>query len=367
MNTLGFCTNAFPANDLDTLIHNELPRFKKIHEAAGNKDFALDLQLSAGIVEELPTRGAEFAAALKAQGLEVGSLNLFPLCDFQAEVVKTKVYSPHWLEPERHRLTEIGARFVAEHLKPSKKFCISTLAGLYHAEGQCSESTFEQLGGAYSFFADTLAQIKEETGCHITLCLEPEPFTSLQKIQDVLDLWEHFEDPACDEHLGINLDCCHFSVMGESPLEAFETFQQAKIPVPKIHASTALKIKGPLKGDKVELLHEMDEIRFLHQSSLLSAAGISHHHDLSEVFTRLEGADQIICHFHMPLFLKEGEQNFDTTEKDTLAVLQKVKKHKGIEVYAETYTWSILGNQFAANAEEGIVKELVFLTSVFST
>jgi len=364
MRYFGFCSNAFPAWDLDSLTQDFFPQFKQLHHQVNSPVLALDLQLGAGIVEKLPQRGGFLAQKLKEFDLEVGSLNLFPLCNFQADVVKTNVYSPNWLDEERHRLTLMGAKWVAEVLKPQKKFSISTLAGCYHREGKTPAEMFPQLAKAYSHFAEQLATLKKESGCHIILCLEPEPFTSLQKIQDVLDLWQHFDSPASKTHLGINLDCCHFSVMGERPLDAWRYFKKNNIPVPKIHASTALKLKGPLNQEQINFLKEMNEPRFLHQTSLVKNNTISHHHDLDEVFPLIEETDELYCHFHMPLFLKEENGLFGTTEKHTLEILKEARKENSIEIYAETYTWSILGKNFASDPYDGIYKELLYLKKI---
>ncbi|MGE4158794.1 MAG: hypothetical protein AB7F75_06830 [Planctomycetota bacterium] len=331
--------------------------------------WALDLHLDRGVLEEMgaSSKGEELAEALRSHDLKVASLNLYPLCRFQEGVVKDKVYSPDWWDPLRTDLTMIGARWLAQHGQ-GEVLTISTLAGRHHPDGQVPEDALRSLAGIYARVAREFARLST-TGHRLVLAPEPEPFTTLQTSADAISLWRALpDDPVVRHHLGICLDACHFSVMGEEPSVAWGTMRAQGVQVAKIQASAALRARHPSRKDIKAALGTMAEPRFLHQTCVSSDGGLRFYNDLPLALQGL-GADakELTCHFHMPLFLGAGEglEGLETTADATGRLLKlAAREDESVSVFAETYTWTVLGHRFASDPEDGIRQELDWLAAV---
>ena len=65
--------------------------------------------------------------------------------------------------------------------------------------------------------AESLARIADETGVHIRLCLEPEPWTMLETTQDAVDFFQAYLPlayPHVREHLGLCYSAKHYVRQG---------------------------------------------------------------------------------------------------------------------------------------------------------
>ena len=121
-------------------------------------------------------------SGLPPEGLVPFTLNGFPYGDFHESVVKQRVYHPTWFDSDRVNYTlnlirdpPCHSSRIArgEHLNTTDRLAVAT------ALEQQWLAAARHLGQV----ADQLAQLEENTGRLITLCLEPEPGCLLQRMR----------------------------------------------------------------------------------------------------------------------------------------------------------------------------------------
>lgn len=363
---LGLSTNVFRASSVDALIFEVIPACVRLCEQRGSS-WGVDLHLDRDVLEEIenPSRFEALGLAVRSAGLRVPSLNLYPLCRFQEGVVKEKVYLPDWSDPLRMELTLRGARWLQQY-GHGRELTLSTLAGSFHPAARPVEEEFSRLAATYARVARELSGLSD-AGRNLVLCPEPEPGTTLQNLGDIQRLWRQLpNDAATRAHLGICLDACHFFVMGEDPLEVFTKLQGEHISVPKIQASAALVADLPASQEAQAALQTLCEPRFLHQTTLSGTQGRRLHLDLPGALGDSRPGDrELTCHFHMPLFLENLDvKGLRTSGPATSRLVRAAAAHPHAPgIFAETYTWSVLGQRFAPTPEEGIARELEWLAS----
>ena len=102
--SLGYSTNVHRGETLDQvyrfLRRYTVPIQRKVF---GKSSSGLELRFGVRAATELLNREKrrEFAAFLDDSGLELFSINAFPLGDFQARRVKQQVYAPDWRKRAR--------------------------------------------------------------------------------------------------------------------------------------------------------------------------------------------------------------------------------------------------------------------------
>src|SRR5512134_145877 len=173
---LTYCTNVHPGVRLAEVLAN-----LRMHVAAVKREmqadrFGVGLWLASDAVRELEHPGAltELHETLDAEGLYLLTLNGFPYGPFHGRSVKTSVYQPDWLEPERLAYTNRLASILATLLPDSVDGSISTLPGAFKPRVRSLADT-KQIAGALLQHVRVLHRIREETGKTIRLALEPEP------------------------------------------------------------------------------------------------------------------------------------------------------------------------------------------------
>ncbi|MFQ5506928.1 MAG: hypothetical protein ACE5F1_19325, partial [Planctomycetota bacterium] len=196
--------------------------------------------------------------------------------------------------------------------------------------------------------AAALEQLEKESGVHLVLALEPEPWCLLESVQETL-VWlgdeamavaaEAGNEAAARRHLGLCLDLCHASVVGEDPVELVELCERSGIRIGKVQLSQALVARGP---GGLEQLLAYDEPVWLHQT-FLEGGEHGPFLDLSDPALReLElGEDDVLrSHFHVPLSWK-GEEPLGSSWPELYAFLDLVRAGglpEGVPLEVETYT-----------------------------
>ena len=125
----------------------------------------------------------------------------------------------------------------------------------------------QRIGENLNAAAEGLARIADRTGVQIRLCLEPEPWTTLETTDDVVSFWQMFlprTGPVID-HLGLCYDCCHQALHYEDPEVSLKAIENAGIVVGKIQVSSALHLDRPSDLAARKRLMKFAESRFLHQ------------------------------------------------------------------------------------------------------
>lgn len=356
---LSYSTNVHPAKDLAavrTFLADETTQIRK--DVAPDRPFGVCLHLSQASIQALQAPGEldAFAEHLARNELEVVAINGFPLGDFHAPVVKERAYDPDWTTALRLRLTKQIADLFQLLLPTGTSGTISTLAGSFKPWGDdftVHERVAEQLANA----ARHLLDLRERTGTSILLGLEPEPFTTLETLEEVLAFFERHVEPAAKQAglgeawrdvLGLNVDLCHQAVQFESLESTLDALIDAGIRIGSVHAAAALRIPlGEEREENLARLAAFDEARYLHQVVGADESGAVQLRvaDLPALLERgdeeLRELAELRCHFHVPL--QSGTiGGLPTTAEATAAAVRHLLSRGACDaIVAETYTWGV--------------------------
>jgi len=357
---LTYCGNVHAAENLDAWLES-VERFSAPVARAQPGEFGLGAWWSS----ETATRLADDEAArervrsrLSELDLEIWTLNVFPFGDFHGERVKTDVYRPDWVEPRRSGYTIAAARAVSSLVRAGTTVPLSTLpVGFRSLDLAAAGRELRRCGRE-------LSEIRERTGVHCVLALEPEPFCLLETVAQTADFLEcHVFAASGDgehvlrQHVGVCVDLCHLAVVGEDPLAALADLSARGVEVPKIQVSSCLELRQP--AELLRLL-AFDEPRYLHQTVADNGARAL---DLPEVRARaaeFEAADRVRTHFHMPIFW-DGDEVLGSTRAEVERVLAGLPQPRPL-LEVETYTWSVLDRGVVGHEDlvAGLCEELAF-------
>jgi sugar phosphate isomerase/epimerase len=356
----------------------------------GKEIGGIELRIGIGAARDLraPRAREEFRALLDALDLRVFSINAYPLLDFQARRVKENAYRPPWTGRVRPRWTREIAGILADLLHPSLTGSVSTLGGTYRAWGHGAAAR-ARIARGYLEVVEELRHIEERTGKRIVLAVEPEPDTTFETADDVIEFFEERLWPAAREqwagtwsaarieevlrrHFTVNLDTCHLSVVFRPPAGEMEKLARAGISIGKVHVTSALAVPRPARSPKGwRALRAMNEPRYLHQ---VRGAGP----DGEEAFScpdldRLPASpaaalSEVRSHFHVPVY-SAGWDGLKTTHDETReAVERAVRKRECRQLVIETYTWPVMkgekGRSGGRALINGIAREFRWLLGV---
>jgi sugar phosphate isomerase/epimerase len=354
---LSYCTNVHPARGLAEAerVYRQISA-PLLRRCLGEGD----LLLAAWWSQDLVRSFVEDTASLHAHadlceelGLRPFSLNLFPMGRFHGgdaqKAVKEAVYQPDWASEERLAYTIDAARSLAticaRFSTPSG--VMSTLPLGFRGRDRAASPTSAHSQNILRV-AQVLAQIESETGVHLELALEPEPWCLLESVSETL-CWlddelaalaaRHDSEPLARRHIGLCLDLCHAAVMGEDAVQAHQTIERRGWRVSKVQLSSCLRARGP---EGLARLLAYDEPVYLHQCRLASPIA-QHFLDLSDptlAELSLAPEDLVYSHFHVPL-LDAGSEPLTTTQDLLLPYLAFVRSgalRPGTPLEVETYT-----------------------------
>jgi sugar phosphate isomerase/epimerase len=355
---LAYCTNVHAAEDLEGLV-TQLARYAEpVRERLGAGTLGLGLWLARGVATELTGDDgavARLRAELAARGLEVVTLNGFPYEGFHDPVVKHRVYTPDWSQPERLRYTLDLARLLGRLLpEDAAAGSVSTLPLAWRepwpAERRAAASAnLDRL-------AEGLAKLAAETGRPVRVGFEPEPGCVVETTEQAVARLSDMDT----EWLGLCLDACHLAVAFEEPAAALRRLAAAGLPVVKTQASCALQADHPGAETVRAALWPFVERRFLHQTRAATGAGTD---DLDAALGGDLPADSAWrVHFHVPLHADPAAPLASTRPvlRDTLAGLLGGPTAVTHHVEVETYTWQVLPDppRDDAGLVEGLAAEL---------
>ncbi len=383
----GYSTNVHRSENL-----REIYRFLKDYTLPikrrifGRENGGLELRLGIGTARELAPAGKreEFRAFLEDNGLEIFSINAFPLNDFQARHVKETVYAPSWEEKERVVWTRRICEIFADLLPEDRPGSVSTLGGTYRFWSH-GERSLRRMAANYLAVLETLEKIEETRGKNIVLAAEPEPDTTFEIASDVIRFVEDYLVPeararwkkryrsaaaieeAVRRRFTVNLDTCHFSVLFQDPSRALTELTRAGISIGKLHVTSALKLGNPHRAKRsYQTFRGMHEPRFLHQFCGADARGrvLWRGRDLDELPRELRRGErpelaELRTHFHVPLNLKHWKSLSTTREETERALRKTVRQGLCSHLVLETYTWPVLGT--SDRLVDGIAREFRWL------
>jgi len=371
-----YCTNVHPGEGL-----TELKRVLSQEVKATRAELSSELLKTGAPLGTGLRIGAEAAAALgDAQAREelleslaavqgyVFTLNGFPYGDFAAPVVKERVYEPSWCDEERLSYTLALAELLSALPGPAQR-SISTVAGRFEPRGylRCPHQLRAQLGAQLGELSRGLAELEARTGVLVRVALEPEPATTLETVEDAIDLFERYiwpAEPLSQRYLGLCYDTCHQAVMFEDPRESWARLREAGLPVVKVQISNALSIPRPRDPEARLALASFAEPRYLHQVTALRGGETSRLIDLPELLDErgelreaheswLE-AEAWRCHFHVPLWWRGApERGLETTHEHWRAIAKELAREAAAlpsdassvslpHVEVETYSWGVI-------------------------
>ena len=372
---LTYCTNVHPGEGLDAVdavLTRDVAAVKRL--VCPDAPFGLGLRLghrAAATLATDPRAHDALAARLSELGLYVFTLNGFPYGDFAAATVKAAVYQPSWLDDERVAYTVRLAEALVTLPGPTER-TISTVAGGFGPD----TATFEAhraIAANLGRVARSLAALADRSGVSVRLCLEPEPWTTLETTPDAVRFFAEHLSPlgaVARDHLGLCYDCCHQAVHFEEPGEALGALADAGIAVGKVQVSSALHLARPDDAAARAALLAFAEPRYLHQTVARTADGrLLRALDLPELSSPdadWRAAEAWRTHFHVPIWW-DGDGGLGTTRGDWQRAV-RVAVDRGLcrHLEIETYTWHVLpaaerAAMGAADLHLGVAREFAAL------
>ncbi|MEZ4469556.1 MAG: metabolite traffic protein EboE [bacterium] len=357
---LTYCTNVHPGETLAELLDVLRGPVADVKARfAPSVPFGLGLRLGNTATSALlrsPAALLDLAEACLEEGLYVFTVNGFPYGDFAAESVKAAVYDPGWLDPERVAYTLRLARVLSRLPGPARR-TISTVAGGFRPATDGAQA-HRQIAAHLRQAVDGLRALADETGVSIRLCLEPEPWTTLETTADAIAFFQdHLDGPGDRAHLGLCYDCCHQAVHFEDAAESVQALVAAEVPIGKVQVSSALHLAAPADPAARAALAAFAEPRYLHQVVARTPDGrLLRAVDLPEVpwdYPEWRGAEAWRCHFHVPTWWG-GDGPLGTTRADWQQAVRAVLATGACtHLEVETYTWHVLPAAEQAALEGG--------------
>lgn len=373
---LTYCTNIHAGEhwpDVAASLKANLPLIRE--QTCPGERLGVGLRISAGMAREL-SEGAEFAELenLLGDDFHVFTVNAFPYGAFHGQTVKDGAYRPDWTDPERLRYTNQTADVLARLLAEGELGTLSTVPCSFkgwHSPARLSP-VLDQCAAHIGAHAAHLAQLERDTGRHVQLAIEPEPFCALETIEEtraffaerlfsgagavafrkIAGVGESAAREQMQRYVGVCYDVCHAAVEFEDAAASLAALRHDGIAISKLQLSSALRV-GTVTPDSAAALAEFDEPVYLHQTIQRSAGGITRFADISEALAHRASAmgagetdAEWRSHFHVPIFLDRME-HFDTTQAflcEVLDVHRTTPVTTQLEV--ETYTWDVLPAQY---------------------
>ena len=386
---LSYCTNVHPAESFSQILHvitHDIPQIKS--SVAPHQAMGTGLRISADMIATLQQDYAQkkFIDALESSQSYVFTINGFPYGTFTTDQVKEKVYLPDWSQDERCDYTIALAQLMTILPGPSQR-SISTVAGgfqpqpLSHDKGKAFTKQFTRLIHA-------LINLEEQSGIRICVALEPEPWTSLERVDEIpefFDMWVRPAHPLATRYIGICYDTCHQALAFEDAQDNWTRLSEHNIPVYKVQVSNALQVSSPFDIETQNSLFQFIEPRYLHQVSALTQNGaLKRLLDLPMLANLIDQktpsaqdwlqANTWRCHVHVPIWWK-GHAALQTTQAHwqnlTRCIADSFKDNKNsspLHVEIETYSWSVIPQSHQrglGGIHQGIIKEFECFKAVF--
>ena len=346
MPTPAYCTNLLPtASPIEAA-----QAIARTWQDLPHRD--LGLHLPANHLQHLLTGPCDtrraFFDTLEDADLTIASINAFPQTDFHRPAVKTAVYHPDWTTESRLRYTldaiDLASQILARTHRPH--LSISTLPIAWPDPSASEKEQHAQAKAAAANLtkaAQTCARIKQDTGRHITIDLEPEPACTLSTTADAVAFFDRHIDDETRKHLGLCYDTCHAAVMREDQTQSLRTLAEAGICVNKVQISNA--IHADLTPITINQLRAFNENRYQHQTTLTAATGHSLFKDLDEALAELNNNStaytEARVHFHIPIHLS-ALADLGTTQPDIQPAIDAARHYHNPSFEVETYAYAVL-------------------------
>jgi len=329
-------------------------------QVAPHRPFAVGLRLSAAAAAEADERRvAALRGRMESLGLYAHTINAFPYGRFHGPRVKERVYTPDWRMPERLAYTRRAAEILAGLLPEGASGSISTGPVSYREWMRTAEDA--ALAAARLREAgEMLARLRDRTGRHIGLALEPEPDCFLETEEEAIAFLSSFRQAGeGGRHLGVCFDVCHMAVLGRPVAEALRRLREAGTPVFKVQISAAPVARNEANG-RHALAKFADDV-YLHQTFAFDGEGgrRGRWKDLPEALEALarwpeEG--EVRAHVHVPIHWRGDGAALATTADEMNEAFWREALAATQDFEIETYTFDVLPPAFRAS---GLVDSIV--------
>jgi sugar phosphate isomerase/epimerase len=372
---LTYCLNVHPGETWDDNLKSLQTDVLAVRDRVSpQQPFGLGLRLSRRAAQSLideQTR-AHFKAFLRDNNLYAFTINGFPYGAFHNTRVKEAVYQPDWRTPERVDYTLMLADILADLLPEGVSGSISTVPLAYRA-AVSDDSERATMAISLGKVALAFDRLSKETGCELTLGLEPEPDCLIETTDEMIafmeaDMLQHARahlvrqasisaskaETIIRRRIGLCLDTCHSAMQFEAPNESLRKAMAAGITISKIQVSAALKAFSPPVSQAH--LQTFDDDVYLHQVRIRNANGtIERFPDLQPALAMIPSKDQANdstqewrIHCHVPLDFA-GDGILGTTADDLTPAFFKQVLQSGVEhLEIETYTFGVLPESLRA-------------------
>lgn len=326
--------------------------------------FGLGLRLGDLAAKELAQPGArrEFKEFLRRENLYVFTVNAFPFGQFHRTAVKENVYSPDWRTPERREYTDRVADILADLLDEGVDGSISTVPCSYKAWIK-TQADVVRMGETIAAALAHLAEIHERTGKRIVLAMEPEPDCFLETTDEAIEFIKEMMPAHASgdllKYLGVCFDTSHQAVEFEDLAGSLGRLIEARVPVGKIHLSSALQVRPTAKN--LERLEAFCDGVYLHQVKAMVAGQVVSYADLPAAMEAARGGaemEEMRVHFHVPLYFQSHAGLHSTSGQLTGRFAERVRAGASSHLEIETYTFDVLPEAVkTADITESIARE----------
>ena len=346
---IGYCTNVHAAESLPDIRSMLDGPVRSVQQRLGRDTLEIGLWLNEAVVVDPAVESLR--EDLDRLGVVVRGCNGFPQTSFHAPVVKRSVYRPHWGQLERLQYTKRLAEVLVKIGHGPVREISTVPIGHRELGAEMLPTAVAQLRALVDF----LSALEDESGIRVVVDLEPEPDCLLECSSDVIHLFDRLGDaPAIRRYLGVCHDTCHAAVVREPQDQAISAYQQSEIRIGKVQCSSVpvVDLSDP---EQRAFLRQLDEPRWLHQTSVESGSGLARYEDLDGVFTESKGIARV--HFHVPVHL-EHLGPLLTTRHEIFSAFTALPEDPDRIVEVETYAWSALPDSVRPELVEGIALEL---------
>ena len=395
---LTYCSNIHPGETWEATFQNLKRYTTKVKEKlSADSPFGIGLRLSAQAAQTLLEGDnlIDFRDWLDDNDMYVFTMNAFPYGGFHQQVVKDKVHAPDWTTSDRLRYTINTFDLLKDLIPLGLEGSISTSPLSYrhwHDSPEKLESVKHTALENLLKVVSHLQHIKETTGKHLHLDIEPEPDGVIESADEFIAYFKDYllrqggtklasrtgqslakAEESIRDHVQLCHDVCHFAVGFEDAGEVISKVQSAGIRTGKIQISAALKGSWQSAESRDQIsknLRSFDEPVYLHQAMIRPTdEEMERYCDLAPALERMESVSEgeVRTHYHVPLFT-ETYDHLQSTQSDIVDTLDQwlqLPFTQHLEV--ETYTWDVLPDALKVDIVDSISREMDWVLKKISS
>ncbi|NMA48032.1 MAG: metabolite traffic protein EboE [Lentisphaerae bacterium] len=370
------CMNVFPGTTPEEKMRafaGPLAELRQLLPGAATRPFPVGLWIDAATASALHTSGrvSDWTARIRDQGFYARTANAFPYGVFHDQEVKTAVYHPDWSTPERLHFTTAVAEILCALMPDDQEAgAISTLPGGY--KEHVPDAKLPLLAENMLAAAAALRELRDRRGKTIRLGFEMEPDCLWESVDDFAAFYQRYiRGHELAEFIGVCYDTCHLEVIGARPGAGLDYLAEQGVPVVKIQLSAALRAPAGRAAKEVLREHFQDRV-YMHQTCAVDAAGMprARWRDLPDALAAEQWEYDWLCHFHVPVYLRDFMGGLQAANAELLAVLDRLRQVPQPQciLEIETYSYHVLPAAVKSTSlAECMRQEMAFVQQALQT